>query len=62
MIEMFVFNLFYIVRNYFLEKFVFKELYEVFFGGVKGDEILKEIVFLVVKLKIFFLVCEMGYD
>lgn len=32
------------------------------FWGVKGDEILKEIIFLAAELKIPFLACEMGYD
>lgn len=62
MIEMLVSNPPYIARDYPLEKSVLKEPHEALFGGVKGDEILKEIIFLAAKLKIPFLVCEMGYD
>ncbi|EQD96933.1 N5-glutamine S-adenosyl-L-methionine-dependent methyltransferase [Helicobacter pylori PZ5056] len=62
MIEMLVSNPPYIARNYPLEKSVLKEPHEALFGGVKGDEILKEIIFLAAGLKIPFLVCEMGYD
>lgn len=61
-IEMLVSNPPYIARNYPLEKSVLKEPHEALFGGVKGDEILKEIVFLAAGLKIPFLACEMGYD
>ncbi len=62
MIEMLVSNPPYIARDYPLEKSVLKEPHEALFGGVKGDEILKEIIVLAAKLKIPFLVCEMGYD
>ncbi|KAA6495477.1 peptide chain release factor N(5)-glutamine methyltransferase [Helicobacter pylori] len=61
-IEMLVSNPPYIARGYPLEKSVLKEPHEALFGGVKGDEILKEIIFLAAGLKIPFLVCEMGYD
>ncbi len=62
MIEMLVSNPPYIARDYPLEKSVLKEPHEALFGGVKGDEILKEIIFLAAGLKIPFLACEMGYD
>ncbi|WP_305864527.1 peptide chain release factor N(5)-glutamine methyltransferase [Helicobacter pylori] len=62
MIEMLVSNPPYIAKGYPLEKSVLKEPHEALFGGVKGDEILKEIIFLAAGLKIPFLVCEMGYD
>ncbi len=52
----------YIAKNYPLDKSVLKEPHEALFGGVKGDEILKEIIFLAAGLKIPFLVCEMGHD
>ncbi|WP_104748296.1 HemK/PrmC family methyltransferase [Helicobacter cetorum] len=52
----------YIARDYPLEKCVLKEPHNALFGGVKGDEILKEIIALASKLKIPFLLCEMGYD
>ncbi len=61
-IEMLVSNPPYIARDYPLEKSVLKEPHEALFGGVKGDEILKEIILLAAGLKIPFLVCEMGYD
>ncbi|MFP6157006.1 peptide chain release factor N(5)-glutamine methyltransferase [Helicobacter pylori] len=61
-IEMLVSNPPYIAKGYPLEKSVLKEPHEALFGGVKGDEILKEIIFLAAGLKIPFLVCEMGYD
>ncbi|WP_104687420.1 peptide chain release factor N(5)-glutamine methyltransferase [Helicobacter acinonychis] len=52
----------YIAKGYPLDKSVLKEPHEALFGGIKGDEILKEIIFLAAELKIPFLVCEMGYD
>ncbi|AFI06632.1 peptide chain release factor N(5)-glutamine methyltransferase [Helicobacter cetorum] len=61
-IQMLVSNPPYIARDYPLEKSVLKEPHNALFGGVKGDEILKEIVFLAAQLNIPFLVCEMGYD
>ncbi|WRC54067.1 peptide chain release factor N(5)-glutamine methyltransferase [Helicobacter pylori] len=61
-IQMLVSNPPYIARGYPLEKSVLKEPHKALFGGVKGDEILKEIVFLAAGLKIPFLACEMGYD
>ncbi len=61
-IQMLVSNPPYIARGYPLEKSVLKEPHEALFGGVKGDEILKEIIFLAAGLKIPFLACEMGYD
>ncbi|WP_033618438.1 peptide chain release factor N(5)-glutamine methyltransferase [Helicobacter pylori] len=52
----------YIAKNYPLDKSVLKEPHKALFGGVKGDEILKEIIFLAAGLKTPFLVCEMGHD
>ncbi|WP_367971863.1 peptide chain release factor N(5)-glutamine methyltransferase [Helicobacter acinonychis] len=52
----------YIAKGYPLDKSVLKEPHEALFGGIKGDEILKEIIFLAAELKTPFLVCEMGYD
>ena len=46
-----------------LEKNVIKyEPKEALFGGVVGDEILKEIIDLAKTREVRFLACEMGYD
>ena len=52
----------YIARDYELDKFVLNEPHEALFGGVKGDEILKNIVLIARNRGVKYLACEMGYD
>ncbi|PAF41314.1 peptide chain release factor N(5)-glutamine methyltransferase [Helicobacter sp. 11S03491-1] len=52
----------YIAQDYPLEKNVLYEPKIALFGGICGDEILKNIIKLGAKKRIKFLACEMGYD
>lgn len=62
-IDMIVSNPPYIANDFVLEKNVIKyEPKEALFGGVVGDEILKEIIDLAKTKEVKFLACEMGYD
>jgi len=62
-IELVVSNPPYIADDFKLERNVSNyEPQKALFGGVIGDELLKEIVLEVQKRKIRFLACEMGYD
>lgn len=61
-IEFLVSNPPYIARDYPLEKNVLYEPKTALFGGVLGDEILKDIIKLARDRNIKFLACEMGYD
>jgi len=63
-IELIVSNPPYISNNFKLSQNVIKyEPKEALFGGVRGDELLKEIVLTTQKnVNIKYLACEMGYD
>jgi len=62
-IELVVSNPPYIAQDFILESNVVDyEPKEALFGGVIGDELLKEIVLEVKKRGIKYLACEMGYD
>ncbi|HHS92119.1 MAG TPA: peptide chain release factor N(5)-glutamine methyltransferase [Campylobacterales bacterium] len=62
-IDLVVSNPPYIADDFKLEKNVSEyEPKTALFGGVVGDELLKEIVLEVKRRKIRFLACEMGYD
>ena len=62
-IELVVSNPPYIAQDFILESNVVDyEPKEALFGGVVGDELLKEIVLEVQKRGIKYLACEMGYD
>ena len=62
-IELVVSNPPYIAQDFILESNVVDyEPKEALFGGVVGDELLKEIVLEVKKRGIKYLACEMGYD
>ena len=62
-IELVVSNPPYIAENFELEKNVGEyEPKEALFGGVVGDELLKQIVLDVQERGISYLACEMGYD
>jgi len=62
-IELVVSNPPYIANDFKLEKNVSEyEPYEALFGGVVGDELLKQIVLDVKAKDIKYLACEMGYD
>jgi release factor glutamine methyltransferase len=62
-IDLVVSNPPYIADNFELEQNVVGyEPKEALFGGVVGDELLKEIVLEVQRRKIKYLACEMGYD
>lgn len=62
-IDMVVSNPPYIAEDFKLEKNVLDhEPKEALFGGLVGDELLKEIVLEVQRRKIRYLACEMGYD
>ncbi|WP_104712172.1 peptide chain release factor N(5)-glutamine methyltransferase [Helicobacter cetorum] len=60
--ELLISNPPYIARGYPLDKSVLKEPHNALFGGIKGDEILKEIIIQASDLHIRFLICEMGYN
>lgn len=62
-IDLVVSNPPYIANDFKLEKNVVGyEPKEALFGGVVGDELLKEIVLEVQRRKVKYLACEMGYD
>ncbi len=62
-VELVVSNPPYIAQDFILESNVVDyEPKEALFGGVVGDELLKEIVLEVKKRDIKYLACEMGYD
>ena len=62
-VELVVSNPPYIAEDFILESNVVDyEPKEALFGGVVGDELLKEIVLEVKKRGINYLACEMGYD
>ena len=62
-VELVVSNPPYIAQDFILESNVIDyEPKEALFGGVVGDELLKEIVLEVKKRSIKYLACEMGYD
>ena len=62
-IELVVTNPPYIADSFKLEKNIIKyEPKEALFGGVVGDELLKEIVLDIKERDIKYLACEMGYD
>jgi release factor glutamine methyltransferase len=62
-LELVVSNPPYIANNFKLEKNVGEyEPKEALFGGVVGDELLKQIVLDVQAQNIKYLACEMGYD
>ena len=52
----------YIAQGYELDKFVLNEPHEALFGGVAGDEILKNIILVAKNRGVKYLACEMGYD
>lgn len=52
----------YIAKNYPLDKYVSKEPKKALFGGKKGHEILKKIIFFAKEKKAKLLACEFGYD
>ena len=52
----------YIAKDYELDKFVLNEPHEALFGGVAGDEILKNIILVAKNRGVKYLACEMGYD
>lgn len=61
--DMIVSNPPYIADDFVLDKNVIDyEPHEALFGGVLGDELLKEIIDLAKIKKVKFLACEMGYD
>ncbi len=61
--DMIVSNPPYIADDFILDKNVIDfEPKEALFGGVVGDELLKEIIDLAKIKKVKFLACEMGYD
>ena len=49
-------------RSEALELHVLNEPHTALFGGVRGDEILQELISLFVKSDIKMISCEMGYD
>ncbi len=51
----------YIKNSYKLDEYVLNEPKEALFGGVNGDEILKNIIDIA-KTRAKFLICEIGYD
>jgi release factor glutamine methyltransferase len=61
-IDMIVSNPPYIANSEPLEAHVLKEPSSALFGGVVGDELLKDIIDLSIKRNISYLICEMGYD
>lgn len=61
-VELLVSNPPYIAKGYPLQKNVLYEPKTALFGGILGDEILKDIIKLASERKIKFLACEMGYD
>jgi len=52
----------YIAQGYRLDKFVLNEPHEALFGGMAGDEILKNIILVAKNRDVKYLACEMGYD
>ncbi len=52
----------YISNKFKLEKNLDYEPQNALFGGVNGDEILRDIIDLAVNREIKYLICEMGYD
>ncbi|EJP74397.1 MULTISPECIES: peptide chain release factor N(5)-glutamine methyltransferase [Campylobacter] len=52
----------YIAQDYKLDKFVLNEPHNALFGGLTGDEILKNIILLARNRRVKNLACEMGYD
>lgn len=52
----------YIAKDEELERVVLNEPHSALFGGTIGDEMLKEIILLSLRLNVVGLACEMGYN
>ena len=61
-IDILVSNPPYVANDFQIEKPLRYEPREAIFGGVRGDEILKNIITLTKEKNIKYLACEMGYD
>ncbi len=60
--DMIISNPPYIANNFVLEKNLSYEPQDALFGGVSGDEMLKDIIDIWIKTKTPYLLCEIGYD
>ncbi len=60
--DMIISNPPYIANNFKLDKSLYFEPKNALFGGVIGDEILKNIINLSIEREVKYLLCEIGYD